>query len=338
MVFVRQAILRMNVHGAQEMSLRLDRLESTRLGQAFAFSVALHLLVWSTYTAGNKFHVWERIHAPAWVKAIARVLPKATRKEQTPLDREAPLVFINVNPQRATAEPPKNPKYYSSHNSQAANPEADRMTDVPKITGTQTQVPKTEDVPREKFEKLQPSLPATQDQSEARPKPTLPPGDLVMAKPDLNPRPDTGNADQPRPRTIREALARRQMDRVPGQKMKQDGGVARRADVSMVDARGTSFGAYDAAFIAAVSQRWYDLLDNIRYDGYQQGKVVLQFHLNYDGRITEMKLAESTVGEMLGLLCQKAVLDPAPFEKWPREMRQAIGRDSRPIQFTFYYN
>ena len=328
----------MMTHRAPDISLRLDQLESSRLAWAFALSVAMHLLVWGTYETGKKLHVWESIHVPAWIEAITRSLPKAARKESTPVDREAPLVFINVNPQRAAAEPPKNPKYYSSHDSRAANPDADRDTDIPKITGTQTQVPKTEDVPREKFEKLQPSLPAPQDQSEARPKPTLLPGDLVMAKPDLNPRTDAGSADRSRPRTIKQALARQQRDRVPGQKMKQDGGVARHADVSMVDARGTSFGAYDQAFIEAVSQRWYDLLDNIRYDGYQHGKVVLRFHLNYDGRITEMKLSESTVGEMLGLLCQKAVLDPAPFEKWPREMRLAVGRDSRPIQFTFYYN
>jgi hypothetical protein len=120
--------------------------------------------------------------------------------------------------------------------------------------------------------------------------------------------------------------------------MKQDGGVTRRAELSMVDAKGTSFGQYDRDFITAVSQRWYDLLDNIKYDGYRAGKVVLQFHLNYDGRITEMKVAESNVGEMLGLLCQKAVLDPAPFDKWPREMRLMVGSDSRPIQFTFFYN
>jgi len=323
---------------APEISLRLDHLESSRLAWAFALSVAVHLLAWGTYETGKKFHVWERIHVPAWVKAITRSLPKAAKKEQTPVNREAPLMFINVPPQNATTEPPKNAKYYSSHSSRAANPDANRDTDAPKITGAQTQVAKTEDAPREKFEKLQPSPPAAQDQPEARPKPKLSPGDLTMAKPDLNPRTDKGDAEQPRPRTIKEALARRHIDRVPGQRMKQEGGVARSAPVSMVDAKGNSFGQYDSDFIAAVSSRWYALLDNINYDGYRAGKVVLQFHLNYDGRITEMKVAESTVGEMLGLLCQKAVLDPAPFAKWPREMRLMVGSDSRPIQFTFYYN
>jgi len=102
--------------------------------------------------------------------------------------------------------------------------------------------------------------------------------------------------------------------------------------------KATGFGAYDYAFIAAVTQRWDDLLDSVSYDGYRQGKVILEFRLNYDGRITEMKVQDSTVPEMLSLLCQKAVLDPAPFDKWSAEMRQAIGEDFRKITFTFYYN
>jgi hypothetical protein len=74
------------------------------------------------------------------------------------------------------------------------------------------------------------------------------------------------------------------------------------------------------------------------YDGYRRGRVVLQFHLNPDGRITDMKVLENTVGETLGLLCQKAVLDPSPFDKWPREMRLLVDKDYRDIQFAFYYN
>ncbi len=327
----------MNIYGAQDMSLRLDRAETSRLLRALVLSVAVHLLAWGTYEAGKKFQVWEKIQVPAWMKALALPLPKIVKKETSAAER-VPLVFINVNPEQAVTEAPKNAPFYSSRSSVAANPDANRDTDTPKITGTQTQVPKTEDVPREKFEKLQPALPAPQPEPEAKPKPTMAPGDLAMAKPDLNVRTETGDAERPRPRTLKEALARKQVNQPPGHKMKQDGGVARRANLSMVDAKGTSFGAYDEAFIAAVSQRWYDLLDNIKYDGYQPGKVVLQFHLNYDGRITEMKVAESTVGDMLSILCRKAVEDPAPFEKWPREMRLMVGRDMRPIQFTFYYN
>jgi len=36
------------------------------------------------------------------------------------------------------------------------------------------------------------------------------------------------------------------------------------------------------------------------------------------------EVLDNNVGEMLGLLCQKAILDPAPFDTWPREMRLMV--------------
>ena len=123
-----------------------------------------------------------------------------------------------------------------------------------------------------------------------------------------------------------------------GQKMKQDGGVKRQQIVPSFDTKATPFGAYDAALIEAIQSRWYDLLDQISYNNYRTGRVVLQFRLNYDGRITDLRIAETTVGDTLALLCQKAILDPAPYEKWPQEMRQMADKDYRDISFTFYYN
>jgi hypothetical protein len=52
--------------------------------------------------------------------------------------------------------------------------------------------------------------------------------------------------------------------------------------------------------------------------------------------VTDMKVAENNVGEMLGLLCQKAVQDPAPYAAWPSDMRRLLG-NTRSIQFTFIY-
>ena len=329
---------------APETSLRLDRPETTRLAWALALSIALHLLGWGTYSIGKRFHVWEKLHWPAWVQTVtqklALVVKKDKKETRPPVDREPPLMFVDVSPAQATSEPPKNATHYSDKNSQAANPESDKDTAIPKITGTQPQVPKTEDVPRNKFDKLMPAPPTPREQTaeEARARPTLTPGDLTLAKPDLTPRPDTGNAEKSRPRTIKEAMLRQNLHQLPGQKMKQDGGVRSQQLVPSFDTKATPFGAYDRAFIDAVSSRWYDLLDNVSYDGYRRGKVELQFLLNYDGRITEMKVLENTVTETLSLLCQKAVLDPAPFDKWPREMRMMVGEDFRRITFTFYYN
>jgi len=304
-------------------------------------SVALHLAVWGGYTGGKKLGLWEKLHLPAWVQKLSQALNKAVKLENKPLFRESepPLMFVNVSPDQAMTEPPKDAKYYSSHNSQAANPEADRDTGIPKITGKQEQVPKTEDAERNKFSKLQPALLAEKPEPEeqARPKPKVAPGDLTLAKPELNPTTDLGEAPKPRPRRLSE-LAQNKITRPPGQKMKQNGGVKRTVNMASLDAKGTPFGVYDALLVQAISQRWYDLLDSREYAAEGRGHVALQFKLHHDGRITDMRVAENTVSETLSLLCQKAVLDPAPFEKWTTEMRLMVGSDFRLIQFTFYYN
>ena len=75
--------------------------------------------------------------------------------------------------------------------------------------------------------------------------------------------------------------------------MMQDGGVRRHASVSSLDVKLTGFGDYDAALVEAITQRWYDLLDSQRFALDRTGKVVLQFRLNYDGTISDMKVAQT---------------------------------------------
>lgn len=328
----------MTTSRAHEASLRLDRPEIRRLAWAFALSLALHLMVWGTYSVGKHFRLWERLHWPDWIQKIVQVVPKPVKQAEKLLDTTPPLVFVDVSDAQATSEVPKDTPYYSDKNARASNPESDQDMKIPKITGTQTEVIRTEDVPRSPFDQLMPDppKPTKEPVEEARPKPVSTPGDLTLSKPDLNPRPDQGEAERARPRTIAEAMAR---NRLVGQKMQQDGGVKQKATYeASFDTKATSFGAYDRAFIDAVASRWYDLLDNMSYDGYRRGVVVVQFNLNYDGRITNMQIVENTVSGTLALLCEKAVADPAPFEKWSREMRLTIGKDSREIKFKFFYN
>ena len=331
----------MSVAGMPKWSLRLEQAESSRLAWAFALSVALHLLVFGAYESNRKFGWSQYVHWPAWLQPVHRLVDLLkTRKTIPPPSREAPLLFVDVNPALATAEPPPDSRFYSDKNSRAANPDADKDTGIPKITGTQKDVPRTEDIPRQKFSQLQPSPPAQpqEPQEELKPKPTQAPGDLAMAKPDLTPRKDSGEAEHSRPRTLKEALARLQPDdRLAGQKMKQEGGVKRHYLEPGFDARATPFGAYDRALILAVEQRWFALLDQRDYASDARGRVVVQFQLHYDGKVTDVSIAENTAGEVLGLLCQKAVQDPAPFGTWPSDMRRLAG-DTRYIQFTFYYN
>jgi hypothetical protein len=332
----------MSAGAVQETSLRLARLESTRLAWAFGISLALHLFCYGSYELGKRYGIWQTLHWPDWMQK-ARILALIAPQPKTPLPREqeAPLMFVDVNPHAAATEPPKNAKYYSDKNSQAANPDADRDTGNPKITGSQTDIVKAEDVPRSEFDRLRPAFPQAEREQQAeqpKPKSPKPVGDLAMAKPDVTLRQDSGTAERSRPRTIKEALMRQNRNQLVGQKMKLDGGVSRLRLDPGFDVRATPFGVYDAAFIEAVESRWFALLDQISYDSYRHGKVMLEFHLNYDGQITDMKVVEENVGTMLSLMCEKAVRDPAPYDRWPREMRLMVDKDYREIRFTFYYN
>lgn len=327
-------------------SARREQAEFSRLAWAFAISLAFHVVVFGGYYTGKKFNVWQNLHWPAWLKPV-QTLVEAFKKKPAPPPlppQEPPLMFVEVNPSQATTEAPRNAKYYSDKNSQAANPEPKTDTDIPQIAGTQKQLPKTQSIPREEFKQLQPTPPpkplaqkAAEDQPAAKPKPTQPPGDLTLAKPDPSPKREEGDAPRPHRPTVREMLAQQEARLMPGDMMKQQGGVQRHLEISSLDAKATPFGAYDYALVAAIQQRWYTLLDQRAYASDGRGKVVLHFTLHHDGRITDLSIAETTVNEVLGLMCEKAVSDPAPYDSWPAEMRRTMG-ETRNIQITFYYN
>src|SRR6266404_713552 len=112
-----------------ESSLRLERAESSRLAWAFGISLTLHLLVAGTFETGKKLGWWQPAHWPAWLRSASR-LAEALKKQptQAPRQQEVPLLFVDVSPAQAAAEPPKQATYYSDKNSQAANPQPDKET------------------------------------------------------------------------------------------------------------------------------------------------------------------------------------------------------------------
>jgi hypothetical protein len=303
-------------------SLQFSRRESGRLALALALSLALHLLVWGSYEAGKKLDVWRRMPRLTWLQPAPKMVPPVQKPEP-------PLEFVMV--EQPSTEAPANAKYYSSQNSRAANPDAVRNATVPKLNGTQTEAPKIETVSKPDFNKLQPAPKPTTPE----PAPAVAPGDLTLAKPqESQPRQEQA---PPRPRTLQEALAQSQPHRSPGVAMKQDGGVPNVKLSASFDAKATPFGEYDSEFVDAVTYRWYSLLESQQFALDRTGKVAVQFHLNYDGTISEMTVQENTVGDLLGYVCQKAINDPAPFKPWPEDMRRLVGANYREITFTFYY-
>jgi hypothetical protein len=328
-----------------------DRLRETAVRQplvaALAASLVLHACLYTTWRVGKELGWWK--HQPSLrllssifqkrlsAAQLAKAAEKKVAQEQQPV---IPLQFVDVDPAAPPEEPPKDTKFYGERSARAANPDDAVDSNVPKLDGKQERMVRLEDSERPKAFPLQPSEPPETAQ-QPKPKSDLL-GDLAKLNPDYLRPPSDGKADatlgdaankrQERPRRLAQVVE--QQSPRAGEKMRQDGGVRRRG--RGLDVAGTTFGSYDAAFIRAVEQRWFHLLDNTPLS-FRSGKVVLQFMLTYDGRILDMRVADNDTSDSQSFLCQRAVLDPAPYGRWPDDMRRAMG-NTRSIQFTFYFD
>ena len=323
------------------------QVERDPLAMAIVLSLLIHLGLYGGWRLGKQLGWWQ--YHPQWLTQWTRKLSHSAAprmKPKPPVQAQVlPMTFVEVDPETATAEAPDQAKYYSSKNSKAANPDPkDRL--LPKVDGKQDQAVRLMDNEKPKPFPLQPSPPKpppTEAAAEPKPKSETPEDLALLRKKDPTPAKEalvdtgTGEALAPpkeRPRTL--AAARAQKAMLSGEKIRQDGGVSAHGQVSF-DAKATTFGEYDLAFIVAVEQCWHNLLDE--HQGTQRpGKVVVDFRLTYDGRITDMKVQDNEVGEILSMLCQSAILNPQPYPRWPTDMRKTIGGNSREIRFTFYYN
>ncbi len=323
---------------AEIRSLRPSRRDASRLVAALLISLLLHLGAWGGYEAGKKFGWWKKLPVPAWLK---KPEPKNSVQLAANKEVEPPLVFVDVS--HVEPEPPKQAKFYSDKNSRAANPDPAIDSSQPKLDGSQKVVPKTESVPV--LPKLQPAAtpdeeptPETKPPEETAPHDEMSLGNLKLRTTESKPAEPKPNQTQPRPRTLKQAQAQTPTTpQLPGEALKQDGGVKRQLQWSSLDVKSTAFGSYDRAIVEAVTQRWYDLLDSRRFAQDRTGKVTVHFKLLPDGSIIEVSFLENTVGQLLGYVCQEAIQEAAPFKAWPSDMRRMINANFREITFSFYY-
>ena len=308
---------------------------------AFTLSLIIHVLLFGFWRIGKHLGWWQ--HQATWLLKITQkksrppAVQLSSAQQAALRERQIPLTFVEVDPSAAVKEAPKDAKHYGVQSTKAANPDPKVETETAKIDGSQDKTLRLDDVRKPLPFPLQPAIApekgADDLQQEAKRKETL--GDLARTKPnDGVARVGSGEeAVQKRARTIQEALAQKNL---AGEKTLQPGGVRARGKVSL-DVTATPFASYDAAFIAAVQQRWYNLLDS--YAGPQQsGRVVVEFRLHHDGRISDMLISETDVPGSLSWLCQSAITDNAPYAKWPDDMRRVIHALHREVRFTFYYN
>lgn len=301
------------------------------LAQSFVLSIILHCTLVIGWEVA--FQVGIVGSRPSLV--LKEMLLQTDNKgtiEQFSQEQEVPLMFIEVTPQSEEVEPSPNAKYYSSASTRASNPDPVLVSkEEPRIHGVEQEMIRTTEKTRMQPEEMNPIQEDSGDRVHQEIEPETSNRPLFASKPsDLG----VGSAEEkPRPRTLKEAKKNISLIGTPTE---QKGGVHRHSLVPQMDVRGTPFGNYDAAFIAAVQKRWYDLIDASAIVT-AAGKVVIIFKLYHDGRIDSVQEVSSTVNTLQGLLCQKAITDPAPYSPWPSELRRAVQGDVREVKFTFYY-
>lgn len=299
-------------------------------------SLAIHLGIFGGWKLNQRYHWLKNSSMPAWLQKLSeKIAAKKPQQIATQL-REVPLIFVDVDPQSSVKEPPKDAKFYGAANAKAAS--AKKLdSELPEIQGKQDKVIKTTENSTSKAQPLQPS-PAPPDQNdtqESKPKKQEVVGDLALAKPQEQNKKAEDEADAEKKAHVRPRRVEDVKPGLRGEKMRRQGGANRLALEPSFNVKVTSFGDYDREFIAAVQQCWYELLEGRNT---VPGKIVVGFRLNYDGRITDLKVVENTTqNAMLELICKGAIDKPSPYRKWPMEMRRELKTDTRDVRFTFYY-
>ncbi len=336
-------------------------------------SLALHLHVWlmAVLFQAALQNGW----LPPWleraVQPMASLVQSATNTPPAvPPEtwQEIPLQLVEVDPALVTEDAPDATSFFSTANTQAANPDPAPMDQgKPRIDGWREDTLKTFDTPQP-IEKLEPAQPkvaevvreetlepaAREEKPKVEPveaKPTSP-GETLIAK--ANPevrelppvalpvdQPDPPPSEQqtpPRKQTYKRlSEVRPTRGALVGERMRQDGNVPRMAVESSLDVKASPLGDYHYRMVLAVQQEWYLQLKERRYALERLGKVVISFDLHSDGSITSLETRNSEVGDALSSLCEWSVMRPAPFGNWPADIRRLIGGDVIPVTFTFNY-
>lgn len=293
------------------------------LVQAFLYSLTIHIALFGTIEVGYRLGWWEATAMPSWMAAALinklDAEKEAQRANAGAVSQEIPLLYVEVNPEQVSSAPPQDAKYYSTANSVAKQPDPKppaiqaqplQPAKVPAPQLTESLAPRKEAAPttpaKSPLADLTVGTPTPEPKPPARRRPT----ELTQARPKSNP-------------AVTEAVKKT----APRITMNE----------TTVDAIASPFGEYDAAIIAAIKKQWLFLLEQDDLVHGDNGKVVLDFRMHADGRITDLRVTENEVTDVLSIICQRAILAPAPYRPWPLVMRRALGLGYREVRFTFYY-
>lgn len=340
-----------------------------RLSLALAVSLAAHLFVLWFYAATPLMAVLVRLLSPS---VAALQLPKDPPKRQIARRQPPQLNFIEVDALQATKTVPVKPMFFSDRSSLAANPvPQDRSADIPKILGRKMEQLQTATVQVPAKAQSRPATPppAAKPRPKTESTPARPAAPKIIAPPKpaegiTAPEPLRRSQEQPRQQTaaktakpapdsastttqpatpfkfaessfgLRPTAAEMtpvQRD-LPSIASGTEGGVSRRGPTAL-NVIGMPQGAYSKKMFAEIGRRWTLLLDQYYADG-QPGRVKLNFTLYPTGHVDHLRIAQNSASSILGSYCQKAVVDCAPFDPWPQELK-LLGGDHLDITIDF---
>ncbi len=101
--------------------------------------------------------------------------------------------------------------------------------------------------------------------------------------------------------------------------------------------RNPLFADYDKKMISQVNVAWDWILDGSFPSSSWTGKIVVRFVLHPDGSVSDINAVSTNAPSAQRFQCEAAILRASPFGSWPIEARKTIGKEWRPITFTFQY-
>ncbi|MGD0017247.1 MAG: hypothetical protein ABSC38_07015 [Verrucomicrobiia bacterium] len=279
---------------------------------------------------------------------------------------EAPRTFMETTKEQVTGEEPTSAEFYSDKATVTANREnpTDKPGGTPYLSGSETRMASAADVipftgavgqPVAQMPALAQNVVRPAPTELALPQPTVEAGlkvaegknqaMLVLPSDAVPLGPSTKPSAIATPPTVPEVSVLAQPPGTPGTASGHEiiavksrltaSGVAR-IGVDAFNVASSPFGAYDQKIIKAVQSRWYALIE--KYSIYERsGAVTITFELRADGTVYNLQRSENSVGELLALYCEKAILDSTPFEPFPDRFRLLLGNQPREGSFTFYY-
>ena len=103
------------------------------------------------------------------------------------------------------------------------------------------------------------------------------------------------------------------------------------------DDRFKEFVAYHRAMSEIIIKQWYQLASSVEISAEDRGtKIKITFTLEADGKIKDLKVVDSNVRTIAGLICKDAIQSPAPFRHWSPEMIEEL-EEAVTLQITFHY-